>query len=254
MTPLSGVLLGLAGFAAGAVNAAAGGGTLIVFPALLAAGVPALTANVTASVGLIAGPVGGSLAYREELRGQRHRLIACGLASVLGGAVGALLLLATPGDGFRTFVPYLILTAVALLMAGPRIQAMLRARGRESHPDAQASSRTLLALAITTIYGGYFGAGQGVMLLAILGIALHDELQRINALKGVLGGLSSGAGVIVFVIAGHVDWGFAAVLGAGAYFGATFGVRIARRLPPQVLRATIAILGTTVATILLIRR
>lgn len=254
MTPLSGLLLGLAGFGGGAINAAAGGGTLIAFPALLAAGVPAVTANITSSVGLLSGPIGASWAYRAELRGQRQRAIAGGLMAILGASVGAILLLLTPGEGFRTFVPYLILAAVALLLAGPRVQAMLRARGRESHPDAPLSPATLAVIAVTTIYGGYFGAGLSVMLLAILGIALHDDLQRVNALKGVLGGLSAAASVVVFIIGGHVDWGYALVVAIGAYLGGTFGVKVARKLPPHVLRGAVALAGTTVAIILIVRR
>lgn len=254
MTPLSGLLLGLAGFAGGAINAAAGGGTLVVFPALLAAGVPAVTANITSSVGLLSGPVGASFAYRSELRGQRQRVLAGGIAAILGATLGALLLLATPGEGFRTFVPYLILAAVGLLLAGPKVQAVLRARGRESHPDAPIPLATVLSITLTAIYGGYFGAGLSVMLLALLGIALHDDLQRVNALKGVLGGLSAFASVVVFIIGGHVDWGYALVVALGAYLGGTFGVKVARRLPPRVLRSAVALAGTTVAIVLILTR
>lgn len=254
MTPLSGLLLAVAGFAGGAVNSAAGGGTLLVFPALLATGLPAVTANITASVGMLVGTLGGSIAYRGELGGQRRRIRWFGVASVIGGVSGALLLLATPGDGFRAIVPYLLLTAVALLLLGPRLSAGLRARGRAPTREDDVTWHGFVLLSLVTIYGSYFGAGLGVVLLAILGIVLDEDFQRINALKSVLLTVANGAGVAVFIARGHVSWGYAAVVGIAAFAGGTVGARAARRLPTAWLRATVAILGTTVAIVLLIRR
>lgn len=254
MSLAAAALVAVAGFGAGAVNAAAGGGTLISFPALLAAGVPALTANITSSVGLLTGYLGGSVAYRRELVGQGHRVRVLGVASAIGGVSGALLLLLTPGDAFRGFVPYLLLLACALLLAQPRVGDWVRARRDEApSPGDRIGIGVAVLVAVLTVYGSYFGAGLGVVLLAALGIALHDGLQRINALKGLLSLIVNVAGVAVFLASGHVDWGYAAILAVTSFAGAHFGVGVARRVSPTVLRTTIVVLGITVAGALLIR-
>lgn len=247
-------LVALAGFGAGAVNAAAGGGTLLSFPALLAAGVPALTANITSSVGLLTGYLGGSVAYRRELVGQRHRVRVLGVASAIGGVSGALLLLVTPGGAFRDLVPYLLLLACALLLAQPRVGAWVRARqGTEPTADDRVGVGVAVVVAVLTVYGSYFGAGLGVVLLAALGVALHDGIQRINALKGLLSLIVNVAGVAVFLASGHVDWGYAGILAVTSYVGAHFGVGVARRVSPAVLRGVVVVLGVAVAVALLAR-
>jgi uncharacterized membrane protein YfcA len=247
------VLVAFAGFGAGAVNAAAGGGTLLSFPALLAAGVPALTANITSSVGLLAGYAGGSVAYREELAGQGHRVKVLGLSSIVGGVAGALLLLVTPGDAFRGLVPFLLLAACALLLAQPRVASWVRARrGDQPHGGDRVSLGLAALVAVLTVYGSYFGGGLGVVLLAALGIALDDGLQRINALKGLLSLIVNAAGVVVFLVSGHVAWGYALVLAVTSYAGGHFGVGVARRLPANALRVGVVVLGAVVALVLLL--
>lgn len=247
MTPGDGVLVLGAGFVAGAVNAMAGGGTLISFPALLAAGLSPVTANITSSVGLLPGYAGGSLAYRRELEGQRARAKGLAVAAVIGGVAGAALLLLTPGGSFRAVVPYLVLLSCFLLAVQPRVARWLRGRGEE-RPSWEAQ----LAVAVAAVYGSYFGAGLGVILLAVLGLLIADDMQRLNALKGVLSLIVNLAGVAVFLVTGSVAWLAALLLAVGAFTGAAAGVRLARRLPGRAVRAFVVVLGTAVGIVLLV--
>lgn len=250
MTPGAALLVAGAGFVGGAVNAVAGGGTLVTFPALLAAGLPPVLANTTSSVGLVAGYAGGTVAYRRELSGQRERGRGLVIAGVIGGIAGAVLLLITPGDSFRSVVPYLVLLACALLALQPRLARALAARGRAAaHPGWEAQ----LAIGVGAIYGGYFGAGLGVIMLAVLGLLVADDLQRLNALKGVLSLVINLVGALIFVVTGHVDWLAAAFVAVGAALGATAGVGVARRLPATVIRAAVVVGGIAVAATLLLR-
>ncbi len=249
MTPGAALLVSAAGCVAGAVNALAGGGTLVAFPVLLAVGVPPVTANTTCSVGLLTGYAGGSVAYRRELVGQASRARGLVIAGLLGGLVGAVLLLLTPGDGFRALVPYLVLLASLLLTVQPRVAAELADRGvAAEHPGWQAQ----VAIGVGAVYGSYFGAGLGVVMLAVLGILVSDGLQRLNALKGVLSLVINLVGALVYVIAGRVDWLAAALLAAGAVVGAAAGVGLARRLPADVVRVGIVVTGVIVAVVLLV--
>lgn len=243
-----------AGVGAGAVNAIAGGGTLLSFPALLAVGVDAKVANITSSVGLLTGYAGGSLAYRRELAGQRSRVRDLGLVSVLGGITGAVLLLLTPTSAFRAAVPWLILASCALLAAQPRLAALVAARrGRDGEPtDAGLGAGVRLGVLVGAVYGSYFGAGLGVLLLGVLGILVHDHLQRLNALKGLLSLVINVVGVLVFLASGQVDWLDAGLLAVGAYLGGVLGVRVARLLSPGVLRFSVVTLGAGVALALLV--
>lgn len=246
MTPADGLLVLGAGALAGAINAVAGGGTLISYPALLAAGLSPITANITSSIGLLSGYAGGSLAYRQELEGQRSRATGLAIAGVFGGVVGAVLLLLTPGDSFRDIVPYLILLSCVLLAVQPRVASWLERR-RGDRPAWQSQ----VAIGVAAVYGSYFGAGLGVIMLAVLGLLIAEELQRLNALKGVLSLVINLAGVAVFLATGSVAWLAALLLSVGALAGATFGVRLARRLPGQTVRAFIVIAGIVVALALL---
>ncbi|MCW2599916.1 MAG: hypothetical protein JWM02_1745 [Frankiales bacterium] len=249
MTPADVLLVGGAGVVAGAVNAIAGGGTLVSFPALLAAGLSPVTANITSSVGLLAGYVGGTVGYRRELEGQGGRVVGLLVASVIGGLVGALLLLATPGNGFRAVVPYLVLLSCLLLAVQPWLARTLEAHGVAGpHPGWEVR----VAVGVGAVYGSYFGAGLGVILLAVLGLLVSDHLQRLNALKGALALVINLVGVLVFVVTGHVAWLAAAVLAVGAVVGATVGVRLARRLSPQVVRLGVVLAGVGVAGTLLV--
>jgi len=252
VTPGEAALAAGVGVLAGAVNALAGGGTLLTFPALLATGMAPVTANVTSSVGLLAGYAGGSVAYRRELAGQRARIRSLGLVSVLGGVTGAVILLVTPAATFRAVVPFLILLSSALLAAQPTLAAAVaRSRGQQ-RAGSEASWAVRGAVGVSGIYGSYFGGGLGVLLLGVLGVLLDDGLQRLNALKGLLSLLINVVGVVVFVFSGRVAWGYAAILAATAYVGGTVGVRIARRLPPAGLRVAVVTLGVVVGIVLLV--
>ncbi|MCW2545036.1 MAG: hypothetical protein JWM40_2588 [Frankiales bacterium] len=248
MTPAQSLLVLGAGALAGAINAVAGGGTLVSFPALLAVGISPVTANVTSSVGLLTGYAGGSVAYRRELEGQRDRVRALALAGVIGGVAGALLLLVTPGDRFRALVPYLILLSSLLLAVQPQVARRLADRG-----EGRSAWQAAAGVGIAAVYGSYFGGGLGVILLAVLGLLIADELHRLNALKGVLSLIINLAGVAVFLIAGRVDWLAAGLLAVGALVGATFGVRLARRLPGQSVRVFVVAAGIAVAVTLFAR-
>jgi uncharacterized membrane protein YfcA len=243
------LLVGGAGLLAGAVNAVAGGGTLLSFPALLAVGVPPVTANITSSVGLLTGYAGGSVAYRRELTGQGRRLRALLPAALAGGVAGAVLLLLTPQDTFRAIVPYLVLLSCALLAAQPRLA---RALGGHERGSVEVHWAARAGVGLGAVYGSYFGAGLGVLLLAVLGILVADELQRLNALKGLLSLVVNVVGVVVFLVSAQVSWGYAALLAVTAYLGGTLGVSVARRLSPALMRAAVVTLGVVVAVVLLV--
>jgi len=247
VTPADAALVGGAGLLAGAVNAVAGGGTLLSFPALLAVGVPPVTANITSSVGLLSGYASGSIAYRRELADQGPRLRSLLPAAVVGAIVGAALLLLTPEATFRAVVPYLVLTSCALLAAQPRLARALATRHTS---DLTWAAR--LGVVLSAVYGAYFGAGLGVLLLAVLGVLLADELQRLNALKGLLSLVVNVVGVLVFVASAQVAWSYALILAVAAYLGGTLGVAVARRLPAALLRGSVVVLGTVVGVVLLL--
>lgn len=237
------LLLAGAGFVAGAINAVAGGGSLVSFPALLAVGYAPVAANVTNLVALLPGYAGGSLAYRRELRGQGERARDLGATTAVGAAAGTTLLLLGPAHLFRTLAPWLILVACAALAARP----LVRARGE------RRSGRSLVALvAVGAIYGGYFGAGLGIMLLAILGAFLPDDLQRLNALKGLLSLVVAVVSALVVAIFGPVAWGAALVMAASSLVGGHLGVGLARRLDERVLRWAVVVYGVGVAVALLV--
>jgi uncharacterized membrane protein YfcA len=247
VTPADGLLVLAAGTLAGAINAVAGGGTLISFPALLSVGISPVTANITSSVGLLSGYAGGSVAYRQELEGQRERAKGLLIAAVVGGLVGAVLLLLTPGERFRDVVPFLILLSSALLAVQPRLAGWLKGHGSD-RPAWQVQ----VPVGLAAVYGSYFGGALGVILLAVLGLLVADELQRLNALKGVLSLVINLAGVAVFLFTGHVDWLAAGLLAVGAYLGATVGVKAARKLPGQTVRAFVVVAGLVVGVTLLV--
>lgn len=239
-----------AGLAAGAINTIVGSGSLITFPTLLALGYPPVVANVSNTVGLVAGSVSGAVGYRRELEGQRGRLTTLGVASATGGVTGAVLLLVLPGDAFRAVVPFLILIACALVIVQPRLARRLAARTGSKSPHG---GPLLVAGVIATgVYGGYFGAAQGVILIGLLGIFLEDTLQRLNGAKNVLAALVNGVAAAVFVVAAHVAWGAALLLAVGATVGGQVGARMGRRIPTPLLRLLIVVVGTAVAIRLLL--
>jgi uncharacterized membrane protein YfcA len=232
-----------AGFAAGTINTVVGSGTLITFPVLLAFGYAPVTANVSNNVGLVPGSVSGALGYRRELAGQRERALRFGTMSVLGGVTGAALLLALPASAFAAIVPVFIALALVLVLLAPWLNAMLARRG--GGRGRRGRALTMLAVYATGVYGGYFGAAQGILLLGILGLALDQSLHRTNALKNVLAGSVNGVAALFFIVATHIDWGPAAVIAGASIVGAQVGARYGRRLPPRALRALIVVVGVT---------
>ncbi len=227
--------------AAGTINTVVGSGTLITFPVLLAFGYAPVTANVSNTIGLVPGSVSGAVGYRRELAGQRTRALQLGTMSVLGGITGAVALLLLPASAFKAIVPVFIAIALVLTVLQPRLSRWLLARRidlqRPGHP------LTALAVFLTGVYGGYFGAAQGILLLAILGVALAQDLQRTNALKNVLAGLVNGVAGLYFAIAAHVAWGAAGIIAVSAIVGAQLGARYGRRLPPAALRGVVVVVG-----------
>jgi len=239
-------LLAGAGLLAGAVNAVAGGGSLISFPALLAVGYPSVPANVTNNVALLPGYLGGTLAYRAELAGQGPRARRLGATSAAGGLAGAVLLDVSPPGVFEAIVPFLILLSCALLLAQPAAARAVERRGHQGRPGA-VHAGTFLA----SVYGGYFGAGLGIMLLAVLGAFVREDLQRLNALKGLLSLVISAVAVVYFALFGPVAWAAAAIMAVASLAGGQAGVRLARRLSPDVLRWLVVTFGVVVAAVLL---
>jgi uncharacterized membrane protein YfcA len=241
MTLAEVVAIAIAGLAAGAINTLVGSGTLITFPVLLAFGYAPVIANVSNTIGLVPGSVSGAIGYRRELAGQRGRALRLGTMSLLGGLTGAVLLLVLPATAFKAIVPIFIAVALALTVLQSRISAWLVRRQIDlEHPRSVV---TLVAVYLTAVYGGYFGAAQGIMLLAVLGVALSQDLQRTNALKNVLAGLTNGVAGVYFMLAAHVDWGPAAIIAAGSIVGAQLGARYGRRLPGAGLRAIVVVVG-----------
>ncbi len=241
MSLLEALAIVAAGLAAGTINTVVGSGSLITFPVLLAFGYSPVTANVSNNIGLVPGSISGSIGYRRELEGQRERAIWLGRASLLGGITGAVLLLALPPSWFAAIVPVFIAVALVLVVLQPRLSKLLAQRAGEPH---EHGGRLALAGVFGAgVYGGYFGAAQGILLLAILGLTVSESLQRINALKNVLAGLVNGVAAIVFVFAADVAWAPAALIAVGSITGGQVGARYGRRLPPAALRAAIVVVG-----------
>ena len=241
MSVWEGLLVLVAGIWAGTINTVVGSGTLVTFPILLAVGIPPVTANVTNTVGLFPGSLVGAYGYRRELAGQRSRATRLGLASTVGAIVGAILLLKLPAGAFEAIVPVLIVLALLLVVFGKQLTARL---AHTRHRPTERVTPLLLALVLFTgVYGGYFGAAQGVLLMGIFGVLLAEPIQRQNALKNVLAGLVNMVAAIVFVITAHVDWAAAGLVAGGAILGGLLGARIGRRLSPPVLRAVIVVVG-----------
>jgi uncharacterized membrane protein YfcA len=240
MDPLDALAIFAAGVAAGAINAVVGSGTLITFPVLIALGYQPLIANVSNNIGLVPGAVAGVFGYRRELEGQRSRAIRLGIFSAAGGIVGATLLLVLPASAFDAIVPILIGVALILVVAQPRIE---RALAHRPPPKGEHGLALRGAAAASGVYGGYFGAGQGILLMGILGIGLRDTMQRLNGLKNVLAGLVNGIAGVIFVFAADVDWGVAGLIAAGSIIGGLVGSHYGRRLDPNVMRVLIVIVG-----------
>lgn len=247
-----------AGVGAGVIGTVAGLASLVSYPTLLAVGLGPVAANVTNTVALIGNSLGSVVGSRPELGGQRRRIGELSPMMLAGGAVGAVLILTTPADSFSKVVPFLIAGSALLLLCRPRIQAALNARqrrlaeergteGSAPDPDAPVGWRTRLACFVVGIYGGYFGAGAGVMMLALLSLATADRLIRVNALKNLLLGLANGVAAIAFAFFGPVDWAAVVPLVIGCFAGGYVGPAIARVIPPRLLRILIGLAGVYLA-------
>jgi hypothetical protein len=246
------ILIGLAAVTGGAVNALAGGGTLITFPALTALGIPAVAANVTNTVALCPGYLGGTYAQMNDLRGGR-RLWPFAVVSVVGGIAGGILLLITGEQTFRKLVPFLILFASALLAVQTPLRRWLSGRNK-ANGKMEDETLSIISVGIAAVYGGYFGAGLGVITMAVLGLALHDTLTRINAIKQLIALFANIAAAAFFLFSGQVVWSAAAVMMIGALLGGSMGGRMAGRIRPDVLRWIVVSAGTIIAVIYFVRQ
>ena len=245
MTLLEALAVLAAGFAAGGVNTIVGSGSLITFPVLLAVGYPSVVANVSNTVGLVPGGISGVIGYRRELEGQWRRALTLACGTSVGALIGGILLLELPETVFDAVVPILILLAVVL---------MAIKRTPNVHTQKERTVAGTSASFATGIYGGYFGAAQGIILMSLLRFCFPDDLQRLNGLKNVLAGVANAVAAILFIAVADVAWEAAALIAVGSVVGAQVGARYGRHIPSEVLRWIVVIGGAIVALILLITR
>jgi uncharacterized protein len=253
MTIIGYVLASLAAVAAGLINALAGGGTLITFPVLMAIGLPAVSANVTNTVALCPGYLGGTLAQSEDLKDQKKRLWILIPAGTLGGLIGGILLLQTGEKLFTQLVPFLILLASSLLAIQNPVRTWLTRRLQQRNTKALSEAWAFFPVFLASIYGGYFGAGLSVIVLAVLGLVLIDSLTRLNALKQSIAFATNIAAALFFVFSGKVVWSVALVMAVGALLGGAIGGKLASKIKPATLRWIVVAIGFTVGIIYLIR-
>jgi uncharacterized protein len=239
VSPIEALAILAAGLAAGTINAIVGSGSLITFPTLIAFGYAPFDANVSNTVGLVPGAISGSVGYRRELVGQRGRAVRLGAAAAAGGLTGGLLLLAFPG-AFEVIVPILIALALVLVVIGPRLS---RAMAAHRHADAHRASPLTVTLYMSAIYGGYFGAGQGIVMIALLTMFLTDDIQRLNGLKNVLAVVVNGVAAVLFSLVAPVHWDVALLIAVGSVIGGQVGAHVGRRLPAPILRGAIVCVG-----------
>jgi len=256
VSPLEAIAIGLAGLAAGTINTVVGSGTLITFPTLLAFGVPPVTANVSNTIGLVPGSVSGVVGYRRELVGQRPRILRIAVASLIGGLLGGVLLLVLPDDAFSAIVPALVGLGILLVVFQTRISRWVAAR----HDASGAAPRDPVlgawwvwpSVLLAGVYGGYFGAAQGVLLMGVMGVGIPESLQRLNALKNVLAAIVNAVAGLLFAVVADVDWRIVALIGVGSVIGGQLGATVGRRLPTPVLRGTIVVVGVVALTVFLL--
>jgi uncharacterized protein len=247
------LILGLAGSSAGAVNAIAGGGSLISFPALLALGYSPVVANVTNAVASFPGYVGGCIGYRSELRGQGHHLKKLSAVTVAGALIGSALLLTLPESSFRAAVGWLVLGSAALMAFQPYIRRALAARPQSDDQGLTTVTALFVAQFVVAVYGGYFAAGLGILMLAVLGVFSHESLHRVNALKSALSLVVGVVSAAFFAIRAPVAWTPALILAGFGLLGGVAGVRLAKVIPATLLHYGVVIAGLTVGTILVVQ-
>ena len=249
MNGLDFVLVGFAAVAAGAINALAGGGTLITFPTLLAIGVPPIIANVTNTVALCPGFIGGILAQLKDLSGQRKRFWTFLGASAIGGVIGSILLLRTGERAFQALVPYLILLASCLIAVQGLLRLWLLRRSIRLEAKSKSEIWAVVLVGLAAIYGGYFGVAMSVVVLTLLAWMINDNLTRLNAIKQTVAFGANGAAAVIFIFSGKVVWLIALVMAAGALIGGTLGGRLAGHIKPDTLRWTVVSIGIVLAII-----
>jgi uncharacterized protein len=244
----------LAGVWAGSINAVVGSGTLVTFPVLVALGYPPLTATTSNAIGLAPGTISGAIGYRHELKGQARRLVRYAVPSLFGAIGGTALLLLLPPDAFETIVPVLVGLAVVLVIVQPRVSVWI-ARRREKEPDLadHGGALMLFFIFLVGVYGGYFTAAQGVLLMAIMGMLLTDPIQRLNGIKNVLAAVVNVVAGTVYAFVAPVSWPVVALLAVGSTLGGQLGAKIGRRLPPTVLRGVIVVVGLAAIVQLVLR-
>ena len=250
MTLLDAAIILLAGLAAGTINGIIGSGTLITFPVLVALGYPPVVANQTSSLGLFPGAFASVLAFTDDLRGHGRATARFALCSLVGSAIGATLLLALPASAFEAVVPVLIAGALVLIVLQPRIATALAERRKPG--AAEIGRLVFLAIAVTGIYGGYFGAAQGIMLFAVLGTALPDDPQRVNGTRPLLAGMANLVSAVIFVAVGDPDYAVAGLLAVSAIAGGLLGGLVAKRLSKETLRVVIVLVGIAAIVQLLV--
>jgi uncharacterized membrane protein YfcA len=246
-------LVGFAAVAAGAINALAGGGTLITFPTLLALGVPPITANVTNTVALCPGFLGGILGQLKDLTGQRRRFWVFLSVSAVGGVGGSTLLLRTGERAFMALVPFLILTASCLLAVQGLLRAWLVRRSAKAEPKLKSETWAVILVGLAAIYGGYFGVAMSVVVLSLLGLFINDSLTRLNAIKQTVALGANGAAAVLFILSGRVVWSVALIMAVGALIGGLLGGRLAGRIKPNTLRWTVVSIGIGLSIIYFLR-
>ena len=234
------ILVLFAGMGAGTINAIVGSGTLITFPVLLAVGYSPVVANVSNTVGLAPGSISGAVGYRAELVGQGRRLKVLGLASMMGGITGGVLLLTLPEEAFQSIVPVLIALSCVLVVIQPWLTRRLSMAERRRQHGGVA---LFIGVYLAGVYGGYFGAAQGVLLIALLGLFLDEHLQRVNAAKNVLAGIVNGVAAVLFILVSHVAWQAALLIAVGSVIGGQIGAKVGRRTRPNVLRGLVVLVG-----------
>jgi uncharacterized protein len=242
-------IIALAGLWAGLINAVVGSGTLVTFPVLVALGYPPVTATTSNAIGLITGSITGAVGYRSELEGQGRRLARYGVASFLGAIVGAVLLLKLPADAFETVVPVLVGISVILVLVQPLLSRRLSNR---TAVDRTASPLLYVLIFLVGIYGGYFTAAQGIMLVGVMGLLVADPLQRLNAFKNALAAVVNVVAGVIYAFAAPVSWPVVAVLAVSSTVGGLLGATVGKRLSPRVLRGVIVVIGVVAVVHLLI--
>jgi len=253
MTIIEYVFAALAAIAAGLINALAGGGTLITFPVLMALGIPAVSANVTNTVALLPGYLGGTFAQANDLKDQKKRLWLFIPAGLLGGLVGGILLLQTGEKLFTNLVPFLILLASTLLAIQNPVRKWLTRRIEQGKATHTSEAWAFFPIFLAAVYGGYFGAGLSVIILAVMGLVLSDNLTRLNALKQGIAFAANFAAALFFVFSGKVNWIVALVMAVGALLGGALGGKLASKVKPNTLRAIVVTIGFTVGIIYLVK-